>query len=72
MVAEGNNIPDLLPNDRCTWDIHDALNVREKGRKPAQDFINAINKYPLMSRAMSDSGRCIRNRATRLGSERYK
>lgn len=54
-VAEGNNILDLLPNDKgVSWDINDALNGNEKkGRKPAQDFINAINKYPLMSRAMS-------------------
>lgn len=53
-VAEGNNILDLLPNDKgVTWDVKDALfGNTKKGRKPSQSFIEEVNKYPLMERAL--------------------
>lgn len=53
-VSEGNNILDLLPNEKgVTWDVKDAIyGNAKKGRKPSDAFINEIKKYPLMERAL--------------------
>lgn len=49
-----NSIADLLPNDKgISWDIKDAIyGNSKKDRKPSQEFIEEVDKYPMLKETM--------------------